>query len=63
MAMQPIRDFRPLHHAILHGQGADRQVCPRLILGISDEPSSAGNIERIKLVRDYVDSYNASLEE
>ena len=36
------------------------KFAPRLILGISDEMSSTGNIERIKLVRDYVDAYNAS---
>lgn len=34
----------------------------KLILGISDEMSSTGNIERIKLVRDIVDEYNAGLE-
>ena len=38
------------------------KFAPRLILGISDEMSSTGNIERIKLVRDFVDAYNASLE-
>jgi hypothetical protein len=38
------------------------KFAPRLILGISDEMSSTGNIERIKLVRDYVDAYNASIE-
>ena len=37
------------------------KFAPRLILGISDEMSSNGNIERIKLVRDIVDEYNASL--
>lgn len=35
---------------------------PRLILGISDEISSTGNIERIRLVGKLVDEYNASLE-
>mgnify|MGYP001042304060 CR=1 FL=1 len=34
----------------------------RLILGISDEMSSFGNIERVRLVRNYVNRYNASLE-
>jgi hypothetical protein len=38
------------------------KFAPRLILGISDEMSSTGNIERIKLVRDFVDAYNASLD-
>ena len=34
---------------------------PNLILGISDEISSTGDIERIRLVGDIVDNYNASL--
>ena len=34
------------------------KFAPKLILGISDEMSSTGNIERIKLVRDVVDEYN-----
>lgn len=34
---------------------------PNLILGISDEMSSTGEIERIRLVGDIVDEYNASL--
>ena len=38
------------------------KFAPRLILGISDEMSSTGNIERIKLVRDYVDAYNATCD-
>ena len=38
------------------------KFAPRLILGISDEMSSTGNIERIKLVRDLVDRYNASVQ-
>ena len=39
------------------------KFAPKLILGISDEMSSTGNIERIKLVRDFVDNYNKSLIE
>ena len=39
------------------------KFAPRLILGISDEMSSTGNIERIKLVRDFVDEYNRTCEE
>lgn len=34
---------------------------PRLILGISDEISSTGDIERIRLVGRIVEEYNASL--
>jgi len=34
---------------------------PHLILGISDEISSTGDIERVRLVGDIVDDYNASL--
>lgn len=34
---------------------------PRLILGISDELSSTGNIERVRLVGQIVDDYNASV--
>lgn len=36
---------------------------PKLILGISDELSSIGNIERVRLVRKIVDDYNAKVEE
>lgn len=35
---------------------------PKLILGISDEMASTGNIERIRLVGKIVDDYNASLD-
>lgn len=34
---------------------------PNLILGVSDEVSSRGNIERVRLVGNIVDDYNASL--
>jgi hypothetical protein len=34
---------------------------PKLVLGISDEISSTGNIERVRLVKDIVDDYNSSL--
>jgi hypothetical protein len=33
---------------------------PKLILGISDEISSTGDIERIRLVGKIVEEYNAS---
>ena len=36
---------------------------PKLVLGISDEISSTGDIERIRLVGEIVDRYNASLPE
>jgi Uroporphyrinogen decarboxylase (URO-D) len=36
---------------------------PNLILGISDEMSATGEIERIRLVGEVVDAYNASLSE
>ena len=35
---------------------------PKLILGISDEISSTGDLERVRLVGKIVDDYNASLE-
>ena len=35
---------------------------PKLILGISDEISSNGNLERIKFIRDIVDDYNARVD-
>lgn len=35
---------------------------PKLILGISDEISSTGDLERVRLVGEIVDDYNASLE-
>jgi hypothetical protein len=34
---------------------------PKLILGISDEISSTGDIERVKIVRDIVDNYNKNI--
>ncbi len=34
---------------------------PKLILGISDEISSTGDIERVRLVKDIVDEYNAQI--
>jgi hypothetical protein len=40
---------------------AERMIelfAPRLILGISDEISSTGEIERVEIVRDLVDRYN-----
>ena len=36
---------------------------PRLVLGISDEMSSMGDIERIRIVGRMVDDYNASVAE
>ena len=35
---------------------------PRLVLGISDELSSTGDIERIRVVQDIVDEYNAQFD-
>ena len=35
---------------------------PNLILGISDEISSTGDIERIRLVGKIVDEYNSNIE-
>ena len=35
---------------------------PRLVLGISDEISSTGDIERIRIVGDIVDEYNARFD-
>ena len=40
-----------------------RLFAPRLILGISDEMSYTGDIERVRLVGQIVDEYNASLSE
>lgn len=34
---------------------------PKLILGISDEISSTGDIERVRIVKDIVDEFNASI--
>lgn len=34
---------------------------PKLILGISDEMSSTGDLERIRIVREMVDEYNRTL--
>ena len=34
---------------------------PKLILGISDELSSTGEIERVRRIREYVDEYNRKI--
>jgi hypothetical protein len=36
---------------------------PKLVLGISDEISSTGDIERIRVVGEIVNRYNAGVEE
>ena len=36
---------------------------PKLILGISDELSSTGEIERVRRIREYVDEYNRKITE
>ena len=38
------------------------RFAPKLVLGISDEISSTGDIERIRIVKDIVDEYNAQFE-
>lgn len=43
-------------------QEAISLFAPKLILGISDEMPSNGLIERVKLVQDFVDKYNAAIE-
>jgi len=37
------------------------KFAPKLILGISDEMSSTGNIERVRIVKNIVDKYNEGL--
>jgi hypothetical protein len=37
------------------------RFAPRLVLGISDEISSSGDLERIRVVKDLVDEYNAGV--
>ena len=34
---------------------------PKLVLGISDEISSTGDLERVRVVGEIVDAYNASV--
>jgi hypothetical protein len=36
---------------------------PKLVLGISDEISSTGDIERVKIVGDLVEEYNSQFEQ
>lgn len=36
---------------------------PKLILGTSDELSSTGEIERVRMIREYVDEYNRKMEQ
>lgn len=51
----PIETLQSATHRVLE------LFAPRLILGISDEISSHGDIERIRVVTEIVDDYNAAL--
>lgn len=51
----PVEVLEECVHKIL------KLFAPNLILGISDEISSTGDIERIRLVGKIVDEYNALL--
>ena len=55
-------DMYPEEMLIEQTQKVIELFAPRLILGISDEMSSTGNIERIRLVGKIVDDYNASVK-
>ncbi len=54
-------DIYPLDVLIECAERIIELFAPRLILGISDEISSTGDIERVKIVRDMVDRYNAAI--
>lgn len=51
-------DIYPVEELIEQTNQLIELFAPKLILGISDEMSSTGNIERIKIVGDIVDEYN-----
>lgn len=54
-AMFPIEVFEAFTHEVI------QRFAPKLILGISDELSSHGDIERIRVVTRIVDDYNAAV--
>jgi hypothetical protein len=56
-------DMFPEEELIEQTEKLIKLFAPKLILGISDEISSTGNIERIKLVEKIVDDYNARITE
>jgi hypothetical protein len=56
-------DMFPKEELIEQTEKLIKLFAPKLILGISDEISSTGNIERIKLVGKIVDDYNARITE
>jgi len=53
--------FSGTDRARLRPESAFDLFAPRLILGISDEISAHGDIERIRRVGELVDDYNARL--
>jgi hypothetical protein len=55
-------EMYPVEQLIAQAKKAIDLFAPRLILGISDEISSNGDIERIRIVGKIVDDYNASLQ-
>lgn len=55
-------DSYPLEELEKQAREAIELFAPNLILGISDEISSSGNLERIRFVGDIVDKYNNSLK-
>ncbi|HHY24795.1 MAG TPA: hypothetical protein GX527_11320, partial [Clostridiaceae bacterium] len=54
-------DIFPIEDLEKQVREAIELFAPKLILGISDEISSRGNLERVRLVGKIVDDYNASV--
>ncbi len=54
-------DIYPMEELERQAKMAIELFAPKLILGISDEISSRGNLERVKFVGRIVDDYNASV--
>lgn len=54
-------DLYPLEDLLEQTRRLIELFAPKLILGISDEISSTGNIDRVRAVSEIVDDYNASL--
>ena len=55
-------DIYPVEKLIESAEKLIEMFAPKLVLGISDEISSTGDIERIKIVRDIVDRYNSQFD-
>ncbi|MBN1901427.1 hypothetical protein JW926_08920 [Candidatus Sumerlaeota bacterium] len=55
-------DVHPVERLVEQAKKVIELFAPRLVLGISDEIASCGDLERIRIIGKIVDDYNASLK-